>query len=231
MRSLLPLVVGMTQNKHRMTQNEHRMTNQHSMISFLLLLLFIPLAHAGQPILSYEEARPVFWQKLYPDGGETFYCQKQFGPGYNKGINIEHVFPMGWVAWKLKCGKRKQCRENSAEFNRIEADLHNLYPARSDINEARSAHAFAIIPGEKRQFGGCDFELDESTRRVEPRPAIRGEIARAMLYMADRYDLYLKKKLRKLILEWHKQDPADDFERQRNEKIYKIQGNRNHWID
>lgn len=223
MSSLLPLVVGMT--------SKHRMTNQHSMILFLLLLLFIPVADAGEPIPTYEEARPIFWQKLYADGGETFYCQRQFGSGYNKGINIEHVFPMGWVTWKLKCGKRKQCRENSALFNRIEADLHNLYPARSDINEARSAHAFAIIPGEKRQFGECDFELDESTRRVEPRPEIRGEIARAMLYMADRYDLYLKKKLRNLLLEWHEQDPADDFERQRNEKIHKIQGNHNHWID
>ncbi|MDX1519785.1 MAG: endonuclease [Gammaproteobacteria bacterium] len=186
--------------------------------------------HSVEPIKTYEEARPVFWRELYPDGGETFYCQQEFKPGYNRGINIEHVFPMSWVAWTLNCGKRKQCRETSDVFNIIEADLHNLYPARSDINEIRSSYSFAIIPGEERMHGNCDFEIDEDRRLVEPRPEIRGEIARAMLYMADRYDLYLKKKLRKLLLEWHEQDPVTDGERQRNEKIYSLQGNRNHWI-
>lgn len=186
--------------------------------------------HSAQPIKTYEEARPVFWQKLYPAGGETFYCQQKFKPGYNKEINIEHVFPMSWVTWKLKCGKRQQCRETSDEFNLIEADLHNLYPARADINEIRSAHAFAIIPGERREFGDCDFEIDEVAGLVEPRPAIRGEIARAMLYMADRYHLYLKKSLRTLLLKWHEEDPVTDAERRRNQLIAQIQGNENHWI-
>ncbi len=187
--------------------------------------------NTAQPILTYEEARPLFWRELYPDGGETFYCQRRFGPGYNEGINIEHVFPMSWVAWKLNCGKRQQCRETSDEFNLIEADLHNLYPARADINKIRASHQFAIIRGERREYGDCDFEIDDRRRLIEPRPEIRGDIARAMLYMADRYDLYLKKNLRRLLFEWHEQDPADDIERQRNEKIYTIQGNRNHWIE
>lgn len=202
-------------------------------LAFALLLTTSSCSNgnAAQPIETYEEARPIFWQQLYPDGGETFYCQKKFGSGYNKGINIEHVFPMSWVAWKLNCGKRQQCRDTNDEFNLIEADLHNLYPARADINEARSSYTFTIIEGEKRQFGQCDFEIDKQQRLIEPRPEIRGEIARAMLYMADRYDLYLKKKLKRRLLTWHAEDPANEFEKQRNEKIFNIQGNRNHWID
>ena len=74
-------------------------------------------------------------------------------------------------------------------------------------------------------------EIDEDRRLVEPRPEIRGEIARAMLYMADQYELYLRKELRQLLLEWHATDPADEFEKHRNEKIFRLQGNRNHWIE
>lgn len=45
-------------------------------------------------IENYEDARPVFWRRIYPDGGRTLYCDESFGPGYNAGLNIEHVFPM-----------------------------------------------------------------------------------------------------------------------------------------
>ncbi|HBY65910.1 MAG TPA: hypothetical protein DEG42_05995 [Acholeplasmataceae bacterium] len=34
-----------------------------------------------------------------------------------------------------------------------------------------------------------------------------------------------------LLLEWHKEDPVDDFERNRNQKIFEAQGNRNPFID
>ena len=34
-----------------------------------------------------------------------------------------------------------------------------------------------------------------------------------------------------VLLQWHKQDPVDEYEKQRNEKIYEIQGNRNPFID
>ncbi len=200
-----------------------------SAIPFVLLACSEP-GNTSEPIKTYEEARPIFWQQLYANGGETLYCQKQFGPGYNKGINIEHVFPMAWVAWKLKCGKRNQCRESSDEFNLIEADLHNLYPALTDMNKSRSSFAFAVIAGEERHFGVCDFEIDEQRRLVEPRPEVRGEIARAMLYMKDRYDLYLKKQQQQLLLKWHHDDPVSEPERARNEIIFSIQGNRNHWI-
>ena len=33
------------------------------------------------------------------------------------------------------------------------------------------------------------------------------------------------------LLKWHKQDPVSDWERRRNTRIYKIQGNRNPFID
>ncbi len=185
----------------------------------------------GQRIPDYETARKVFWKKLYNEGGETLYCGKKLKSTYNKGVNIEHVFPASWMAYTLRCGKRKQCRLNSPQFNLIEADLHNLYPARSDINKARSNYRFAIIRGEQRVFAGCDFEFDEPRRVAEPAPEARGRIARAMLYMADEYDLYLKKKLERLLRDWDKKYPPQAAEYKRNERIEVLQGNRNIYVD
>ena len=185
----------------------------------------------GQRIADYEAARKVFWKELYNEGGKTLYCRQNFGSGYNRGINIEHVFPASWMAYSLRCGKRKQCRVNSARFNLIEADLHNLYPSRSDVNKARSNYRFAVIPGEQRTFGQCDFEFNERQRIAEPSPAARGRIARAMLYMSDQYDLYLKKKLKTLLIDWNRKYPPEATEIRRNNRIEQLQGNRNPFID
>ena len=185
----------------------------------------------GQAIPDYETARKVFWKELYNNGGETLYCRKKLGSGYNKGVNIEHVFPASWMAYDLRCGKRKQCRESSKEFNRIEADLHNLYPSRSDVNKARNNYRFAIIRGEQRTFGQCDFEFDEKLRIAEPAPEARGRIARAMLYMSDQHDLYLKSKQESLLIAWDKKYPPEYAERKRNDRIEVLQGNRNRFID
>jgi len=185
----------------------------------------------GQPIVDYETARKIFWKELYSSGGKTLYCGKKLESGYNRGVNIEHVFPASWMAYSLRCGKRKQCRVKSAEFNFIEADLHNLYPSRSDVNKARSNYRFAMIRGEQRFFGQCDFEFDERQRIAEPSPAARGRIARAMLYMSDQHDFYLKKKLKSLLIDWDRSYPPEQAEYLRNDRIEQIQGNRNLFID
>ncbi len=200
----------------------------------LLLAVFVVPAGAesGQTrIEDYEQARKLFWRHLYNEGGETLYCGRTFGSGYNAGINIEHVFPMAWVTNALKCGRRKQCRETSDRFNRIEADLHNLYPARTEINDARGAMRYGEIPGERRWDGACDFEVDEQQRAVEPRPAARGEIARAMFYMSDTYGLIIFDRHGALLKRWHREDPVSAHERQRNDAIDTIQGTRNRYID
>jgi Endonuclease I len=186
-------------------------------------------------IANYDEARKIFWQGVYPQGGETLYCGRPFLPKARRNFNIEHVFPMSWVSNALDCGKRKQCRARSEEFNRIEADLHNLYPARTDVNRARDSFRFGQVQGESRDYGrDCDFETNWRARVAEPREAVRGEVARAMFYMADEYreqGLEIFKKQAKLLLEWHKADPPSKAEMKRNDRIEELQGNRNRFID
>jgi len=197
-----------------------------------LLLLSQPAFSAGQNRFSeYFEALPVFWDQIYSKGGKTLYCKQKFGAYRGRGINIEHVFPMSWVVRSEGCRSRKLCRKNSTRFNQIEADMHNLYPARTDINKTRGSFPFAEISGERRNFGRCDFEFHPRKRVVEPTPSSRGNIARAMFYMHQTYDLPLFKKQGKLLKRWHRQDPPDRAEKERNRLIEKHQGTRNPFID
>ncbi len=190
---------------------------------------------ADKKITDYEQARAIFWQQLYPNGGDTLYCGRPFLPRARKNFNIEHVFPMSWVTNGLNCGKRKQCRSTSAQFNIIEADLHNLYPSRTDVNRARGSLKFGEVTGEARRYGRkCDFEVNSNSRIVEPRPEVRGDIARSMFYMANEYreqGLELFKNQANLLAQWNRLDPPSAQEKRRNDRIEKIQGNRNPFID
>ncbi len=179
----------------------------------------------------YFDALPVFWSEIYPDGGSTLYCSQTFGERKGRSVNVEHVYPMAWAMKAEGCDSRDQCRRISPRFNRIEADLHNLYPARKDINKARGSFPFGVVRGEERRFGDCDFELDYRRRLVEPRPGARGDIARAMFYMQQTYDLKIFSKQVRLLQRWHREDPPDDAERLRNQRIKRIQGNSNPFID
>ena len=198
-------------------------------------LLMLSCACTAAPIEDYYQARDIFWNGLYPYGGKTLYCQQKFESDWQKNINIEHVFPMAWVSKTLRCGTRKQCRRNSKLFNRIEADLHNLYPSRSDVNYDRQSYRFGEVKGEQRRYGKeCDFEVNKKARVAEPPVVAKGEIARSMFYMAHRYKeagLRLYKKQAKLMYAWHKSDQVSKHEQARNDKIERLQGNRNPFID
>lgn len=162
-------------------------------------------------------------------------------------IHWEHVVPASFFGrnfaeWKnghkvctRRGGKsrfkgRKCARRASAEFRRMEADMHNLYPAEGELETARKNLQMGIISGEKRRFGKCDVEYTIHT--IEPRPEVRGDIARAYLYMADTYPKYMKlsAKQRKMFTSWSNADPVDDWERTRNERISRVQGNSNSYI-
>ena len=83
----------------------------------------------------------------------------------------------------------------------------------------------------------------------EPRDSEKGDVARMLFYMAVRYegedgepDLELSDEVNtaptpfhgrlSTLLEWHENDPVDDWERRRNDIIYiDFQNNRNPFID
>ena len=133
-------------------------------------------------------------------------------------------------------------------------DLHHLKPADPRVNSTRNSRYYNEISS---QFKYALDKLDNVTSNkysdtewsFEPRDEVKGDVARMIFYMDIRYegkDEYpnleivegpvQKTKEPKfgvlsVLLKWHKQDPVDDFERKRNEQIYKIQNNRNPFID
>lgn len=208
------------------------MSRKHSIASLLgALVMLVPSAARAEPSEAYREALRQLWRVVYAAGGAEFYCGGRFDRRSGRQLNAEHVYPMAWATRELRCGRREQCRERSPAFNRIESDLHNIYPARTDANQLRSSMAFAEIPGEQHALRACDVEVDWGGRRVEPRPAIRGEIARAMFYMQDTYGLPIYPRQGELLLRWHRADPPDAEERRRNDVIAMLQGHRNPFID
>jgi deoxyribonuclease-1 len=88
-----------------------------------------------------------------------------------------------------------------------------------------------MIPGEKRQFGACNIEVDSSTRRAEPPESVMGDIARTMFYMADTYGFTLSRQDQQLFTAWSRQDPPDDWEIERNRRIKAIQGKGNRFVE
>lgn len=116
-------------------------------------------------------------------------------------------------------------------------DLHHLRPEDVTVNNIR---------------GNKDFDNGGSTvsgATVEPRNAVKGDVARMILYMAVRYDggdgfADLEPNDRvgngslpaigrlSVLKQWSLQDPPDTFEHRRNEVIYSTyQHNRNPFID
>ncbi len=174
-----------------------------------------------------------------------------YRPGKRARLEWEHVVPASafgrhFEAWKRghprcvnKRGKsfrgRRCARRASARFRSMEADMHNLYPAIGAVNGARGHLPLGLVQGEARSpeqgsFGSCDIEMDGE--QLEPRPAVRGEVARAYLYMDGTYPDFgiIEPAVRPLLLRWHKADPPDDWERKRNAYIAAIQGRTNPWI-
>ena len=180
------------------------------------------------------------------DSVKTFYCDCEFtrrvvdhaSCGYvpmkadkrSRRTEIEHVVPahafgQSFNAWRNgdpRCrGKegrsfkgRNCARKVSGDFRRMEADLFNLRPVIGEVNARRKHYSMAMIPGESRSFGACDIEIED--RRVEPRPAVRGDVARTYLYMDWAYPGrgIVSKKQRALFEAWSAEDPVDELERE-----------------
>lgn len=158
-------------------------------------------------------------------------------------IEWEHVVPAAafgknlpeWKNGHPECvdskGKQFKGRNCASKMNRqfqlMQADMYNLVPAIGEVNADRSNFSFGDIPGEKRVYGKCDFEIENQT--AEPAENIRGNIARIYMYMDLAYPGFdiINEKNKELIEEWNISDPVDTDECLRNAEIEKIQGNQN----
>lgn len=180
----------------------------------------------------------VFWSLFYVLGGATLYCEIPFDRDGNlapalagERLTIEHVYPQQWIAEHFGCARAAGCTD--PRFRAAAADLHNLWPALGRINASRGQRRFGEIEGETdRRFEAFCADYERAPGRngpVEPRDGAKGDIARALLYMADAYGVPLRGG-RDTARRWHAADPPDAHERWRNTVIGRLQGNGNTYI-
>ena len=153
-------------------------------------------------------------------------------------VEWEHVFPVSKAIGAFpECRKsngknysRKDCLKLSKEFEELEANMYNLMPSVGSLNAHRSNYSYALIPGEKREWGSCDFEIDN--KKVEPKEDIRGDIARVYFYLNQKYPRVgvISRKNKNLFEAWDKEDPVDEEECKLNKLKAQYQGDINNYV-
>ena len=195
--------------------------------------------------VSSYSALPSYFQRtdVYPNSKRWWDMYSDipyYAPSFS-GLNREHSFPKSW--W--------------GGLTDVPAyvDLNHLYPAEAAPNMAKSNYPLGEVnttqPIKFRnglttvgypksgQGGGAQFVF-------EPDDEYKGDFARTYFYMVTCYQnltwkyFYmvaqnqyptLTKWAQDLLLKWHREDPVSDKELMRNEEVYKIQNNRNPFID
>ena len=170
------------------------------------------------------------------------YQQFSFSPmdtelaaGAVTGMNIEHSFPKSW--W-------------DGTENQAYKDLFNLMPSQSSINQSKSNYPMGVVTAPITDNGCTKIGKGEAGYTLwEPADEWKGDFARSYFYMVTMYSHLpwggdqaprllqndewptLQPWAYSLYLQWANDDPVDDIERERNEAVYAIQGNRNPYID
>lgn len=124
-------------------------------------------------------------------------------------------------------------------------DVHHLRPEDVSVNSSRGNKDFDSGGSTVAEAPGNYTDSDS----FEPRNAVKGDVARMIMYMAVRYEggdgwpnLEMNQSVNNgsnpyigklsVLLQWNRSDPPDAFEKRRNQVIYdEWQGNRNPFID
>ena len=141
----------------------------------------------------------------------------------DKFVNAEHLWPQSFFGKALP----------------MVADLHHLQSTFVTPNGRRSNLRFCKVSKAKYSTSSGSKLGDNC---FEPADAVKGNVARALLYFVNRYsnnnirqggmnyDEFWTKNV-PMFLEWNKMDPPDANEKRRNDLIEEYQGNRNPFVD
>lgn len=164
--------------------------------------------------------------------------------GSNEGekYNREHSFPQSWFGGSV---------------SPMVSDVHHIYATDKKVNNVRSNYPFGNVSSATftSLYGGklgTGSNFGYAGIVFEPIDEYKGDIARAQLYMAARYDNLIAGWVNNgnandvlsgnahpaydswyinLLISWHNLDPVSDKERKRNDAVYAIQNNRNPFVD
>ncbi len=183
-----------------------------------------------------------------PNGSGGFYVTCVYS-GYQYNYN-------GTFTWTVMSREHTWCQSwmptygstSSEEYS----DQYHLFPTnQNSANVVRSNHPLGVVANVISSFGDSRYGTNTNSELVfEPRDQHKGDAARALLYMALRYDdvsgnnwdfnwlnnvrlpsLSEAPQSLELLLQWAQADPPDAWEIARNNYIWSIQANRNPFVD
>lgn len=204
------------------------------------------LLYNHNEVSSYSNL-PNYFRKtdVYPPGDSRYgqwwdmYSDIPLRSSTFSGLNREHAFPKSW--WGGSTGTPAY------------VDLNHLYPAEARANQAKSNYPL----GEVQQPALFDNSITKVGYPVngqgggakevfEPDDEYKGDFARTYFYMVTCYqnlswkytymvsnNTYptLNNWSIDLLMKWHRADPVSEKEKNRNEEVYRVQSNRNPFID
>lgn len=194
-------------------------------------------------VLDYGSGNGSTWWGFYSTDNDNGYVIDRYSNNRVKfvsrgavasGMNIEHSFPKSW--W-------------GGSKNQAYKDLYNLMPSDSKANSSKSNYGMGIVT-EVSYENDCIKvgDGDQGFKVWQPSTEWQGDFSRGYMYMATAYQNLtwtgeglkslekgdyptLKPWAYKLYIKWCKADPVSQTEIDRNEAVYKIQGNRNPFVD
>ena len=208
--------------------------------------------------LDFEGFTATFWGENYfrrtdwhPEGHFWDMYSNERRAIYNSAVmDREHAMPRSW--W------RNTSLDNHGRAN---SDLHNLFPSDAAANRAKSNWPLGEVDEADTNawrngvinVGRSSIAISGFSGRVfEPPNEYKGDFARTFLYMVTSYEDYANRWTTNeagtmimpnntfptltdyavnLLLEWHRNDPVSEKERNRNDSVFALQQNRNPFID
>lgn len=210
-----------------------------------MLLAALHTLVAKHKDLGYDHARDVMFGQIDDVtnsdeivdiySGRLFRGVTDSKSAFERGLNTEH-------SW---------CQSNGAA-GVAKDDLHILFPVDGEANSVRNNHPYGEVSQVIQELpdfygDGLHSVLGKGTGSeanvvvFEPRATHRGDLARAVLYFytcyarfdgkPDPLDVSNFKLEQEVLYKWHQADPPSAWEKKRNDDIYKVQGNRNPFVD
>ena len=159
--------------------------------------------------------------------------------GSNGATNREHVWP-------------KDGGKAFPEKSKAGSDAHHLRPTETQLNSIRGSKSFGVVEQSSgniaKQNGSTNYASGDylsytNSTYFYPGKGYRGQTARILFYVHVRwgqeYNLRFvlgsgsSKTIGDIetLMKWHLEEPVVESEMIRNEEVFKIQGNRNPFID
>ena len=174
------------------------------------------------PVDRYQTARRWMFEQIDNDDGDitgvyTGTVIRSFIEPEETVMNAEHTWPQSLGADQLP----------------MRADLHHLFPALADANNARGSLPFCVVTRNVgwNQGGSKRGEDADGNDCFEPRDEHKGDAARAIFYFAATYAPTVDAAQEAVLRQWNSDFPPTEADVARNDAIEDWMGSRNPFVD